>query len=395
VRTTNSGGVWEKQVGNLHTYNDTYFTDINTGYIVGKGGIVRKTTDAGLSWSDINLNTTYSLNKVFFTSSNTGYICGDSGLVRKTTNAGLDWFSQTTPAADSSLLSIHFVNENTGYIGVFPWSILKTTNAGANWTRIYYNSQKDIAYYYDIDFWDSEMGVIAGDLGVLLTSNAGINWTRIIIPSSNLKSINYLDSSNIIAFGYADRIIKSTNSGQTWFNISNQFGATIFSSQFFGDQFGVICGDLGRVARTTNGGLNWILQEFLASESLTSLYFTDPNTGYVVGQAGQIVKTTNGGLSYIISNSELIPYNYVLHQNYPNPFNPVTTIDYELRKPGLIEINVFDVSGKFIKTLVNKFHSAGSYSLKMMADDLSSGIYFYTMHSNNQFINSKKLLIIK
>jgi len=395
VRTTNSGGVWEKQVGNLKTYSDVFFTDNNTGYIVGKAGIVRKTTNAGQNWSDINLNTTYSLNKVFFTNSNTGYICGDSGLVRKTTDAGSNWISQATPAVDSNFLSLHFVNENTGYIGVYPLSILKTTNAGVNWIRNYTNPITDIGVYYDIDFINIEDGIVAGDNGILKTTNSGMNWSKVLIPSSSLNSINYLDSSNIIAFGSGNEILKSTDAGQTWININFQFGGNIYSSQFFGNQFGIICGQQGRVARTTNGGINWIFQEFLESELLYSLNFTDPNTGYVVGQGGQIIKTTNGGLSVVNLSSEVIPQDYILHQNYPNPFNPNTIIDYELRKSGVIRINVYDISGKHIKTLVNKLHSSGNYSFEMEASDLSSGVYFYTMYSNNRFINTKKFLIIK
>jgi len=395
VRTTNSGGVWKKQVGNLKTYTDIFFTDINTGYIVGKAGIVRKTTNSGQNWSDINLGTTYGLNKVFFTSSNTGYICGDSGFVSKTTDAGSNWISQITPATDSNFLSLHFVNENTGYLGTDLGSIIKTTNGGAKWTRIYTLTGTGIPSLNDIDFLNFEKGIVVGTSRILLTTNSGQNWQIVVQNGIALKTVNYLDTTNIIACGSSDRILKSTDAGQTWFNINFQFGGNIYSSQFFGNQFGIICGQNGRVARTTNGGINWILQEFLASEILYSLNFTDPNTGYVVGQGGQIIKTTNGGLSFISSSLEVIPQDYTLHQNYPNPFNPNTTIDYELRKPGVIEIKVYDISGKYIKTLVNKYHPPGNYTLEMEASDLSSGVYFYTMYSNNHFINSKKFLIIK
>ena len=395
VRTTNSGGVWEKQVGNLKTYTDIFFTDINTGYIVGKAGIVRKTTNAGQNWSDINLSTTYSLNKAFFTSSNTGYICGDSGLVRRTTNAGLNWISQTTPVADTGFMSVHFINSSTGFLGTEGGSVLKTTNAGSNWRHVFTITGIGDRSTNDFAFLNETHGVVAATLSIYFTTNAGDNWTSRIFPATYFNSINYLDSNNIIAFASSDKIVKSTDAGQTWFNINNQFGGNIYSSQFFGNQFGIICGQNGRVARTINGGINWILQEFLASEILYSLNFTDPNTGYVVGQGGQIIKTTNGGLSFISSSSEVIPQDYTLHQNYPNPFNPNTTIDYELRKPGIIEIKVYDISGKYVKILVNKFHPPGNYSLKVEASDLSSGVYFYTMYSNNHFINTKKFLIIK
>ncbi|MEO7357784.1 MAG: YCF48-related protein [Ignavibacteria bacterium] len=395
VRSTNAGESWQKHAGNLQTYYDIYFTDIYIGYIIGEKGLVRKTTDGGLSWNDINLNTTLQLNKIFFTSSNTGYICGDSGLVRKTTDAGLNWISQTTPAADTGFMSIHFINDDTGFLGTDGGSVLKTTNSGSSWRHVFRITGIGDRSTNDFDFLNETHGVVAATLSLYFTTNSGDNWTSTIFPATYFNSINYLDSNNIIAFASSDKIVKSTNAGQSWFNINNQFGGNIYSSQFFGNQFGIICGEDGRVARTTNGGINWILQEFLASEFLNSVYFANPNIGYIVGEYGQIIKTTNGGLSFINLSSQFIPENYTLHQNYPNPFNPNTTIDFELRKPGVIRISVYDISGKFVKTLVDKFHTSGIYSLKMEASELSSGVYFYTMYSSNHFINSKKFLKIK
>jgi len=102
VHSTNAGAVWEKQIGNIKTYRDVFFTNANTGFITGEKGLLIKTVDAGLSWNRINLNTTFGIKKVFFTNPSIGYICGDSGLVRKTTTAGVNWISQTIPAAETN-----------------------------------------------------------------------------------------------------------------------------------------------------------------------------------------------------------------------------------------------------------------------------------------------------
>jgi len=395
VRSTSNGELWAKQVGNIKTYRDIFFANNNTGFVAGEKGLLIKTVDAGLTWSRINLNTTLGIKKIFFTNENTGYICGDSGLVMKTTNTGVNWISQTTPAADTNLLSIYFLNENTGYIGVFYRSILKTTNGGLNWIRIYTNETTDIALYNDFDFLNDNSGYSVGENGLLKTTDGGLNWSKIFIGGTAFNSINYLDSSNIIAFGYTDRIIKSSNGGLSWFNINNQLGATIFSSQFFGSNHGIICGDLGRVGMTTNGGINWTLQPFVASEYLYSIYFTDPNTGYAVGQAGQIIKTTNGGLSFIKSQASFTPEDFILHQNYPNPFNPKTQINFELKKSGSIRIDIYDAAGKSLKTLTNKFHALGKYSLEFDASGFSSGVYFYTIYANDILADTKKCLLIK
>ncbi len=85
--------------------------------------------------------------------------------------------------------------------------------------------------------------------------------------------------------------------------------------------------------------------------------------------------------------------NIKLLQNYPNPFNPTTIINYTLPTDGIIKLSVFNVLGQQIKILINGFMQAGSYSTPFDGSNLSSGIYFYKLESNNQ-IQSKKMLLL-
>ena len=85
---------------------------------------------------------------------------------------------------------------------------------------------------------------------------------------------------------------------------------------------------------------------------------------------------------------------YKLYQNYPNPFNPTTTIRYEIPQDGFVTIEVFDVLGQKIRTLVNKFQKADSYEVDFSGSALAGGIYIYRMKVND-FITSKKMVLIK
>ncbi|GJQ61371.1 MAG: hypothetical protein SCALA702_04240 [Melioribacteraceae bacterium] len=76
-------------------------------------------------------------------------------------------------------------------------------------------------------------------------------------------------------------------------------------------------------------------------------------------------------------NNDDIPTEFSLGQNYPNPFNPVTTIEYSLKEEGLVNIDVFDVKGEKVKTLVNSMQSGGKHNVKFNANNLASGVYFY------------------
>lgn len=96
----------------------------------------------------------------------------------------------------------------------------------------------------------------------------------------------------------------------------------------------------------------------------------------------------------IISGNEKSQMRYELKQNYPNPFNPSTTIEYSIPENGYIKIEVFDISGRLIRILINDFIFAGNYKVKFNPDGLSSGIYFYKL-SSYYFSDVKKMLFIK
>jgi hypothetical protein len=104
------------------------------------------------------------------------------------------------------------------------------------------------------------------------------------------------------------------------------------------------------------------------------------------------------------NNGTSLP-DFRLYQNYPNPFNPTTTIKYSVpvgtspacpagRFMKFIQLKVYDILGKEIKTLVNENQPAGNYEVRFDAKDLPSGIYFYRIQSGN-FSEIKKMILLK
>lgn len=84
---------------------------------------------------------------------------------------------------------------------------------------------------------------------------------------------------------------------------------------------------------------------------------------------------------------------YYLSQNFPNPFNPATTISYQIKESGLVQLNVYDILGKEVSVLVNEERSQGKYSVKFNGSSFSSGVYFYSLHVNDFFENKKMILL--
>ncbi len=94
-----------------------------------------------------------------------------------------------------------------------------------------------------------------------------------------------------------------------------------------------------------------------------------------------------------------VPDRFALHQNYPNPFNPTTTIRFDLPVAGKITLQIFNIKGELVRSLVAGTYSAGSYTVTWDGRDdrgisLASGVYFYQLTAKD-FMATKKLLMIK
>jgi hypothetical protein len=95
-----------------------------------------------------------------------------------------------------------------------------------------------------------------------------------------------------------------------------------------------------------------------------------------------------------VKDIPLLPSTITLEQNYPNPFNPSTTIRYFLPAKGLVTLEVFDMLGRRISTLVNQKQFSGPHQVQWNAQSISSGIYFYRLTCNTT-ISTKKMLFIR
>ena len=94
-----------------------------------------------------------------------------------------------------------------------------------------------------------------------------------------------------------------------------------------------------------------------------------------------------------------VPESFELYQNFPNPFNSSTTIRYELPLPSEVQINIFDITGRLIKTLIDREFQAGSFIIDWNGEDsrnekVSSGVYFYRIDAGG-FSKSIKMILIK
>jgi len=125
------------------------------------------------------------------------------------------------------------------------------------------------------------------------------------------------------------------------------------------------------------------------------------NSLYICGYEN--ISVNNGNIKVIrllpviprVTNlSSTVPTNFRLYQNYPNPFNPSTKIRFDILKNANVYIKLYDVRGVLVRELVNSLLLPGTYELEFEATSLPSGIYFYTLSSDNYF-DKMKMAIIK
>jgi hypothetical protein len=118
-----------------------------------------------------------------------------------------------------------------------------------------------------------------------------------------------------------------------------------------------------------------------------------------------IINTSSGGIAQVddiefssatnlaTDDNHLLPAEFELHQNYPNPFNPSTVINFALPHQSDVQLELFDVVGKKISTLISENLPAGSYSYNWTRPaGMASGIYYYRLKTND-FVATRKMIL--
>jgi len=91
---------------------------------------------------------------------------------------------------------------------------------------------------------------------------------------------------------------------------------------------------------------------------------------------------------------QLTPFTFKLCQNYPNPFNSATSFQFALPQESQVEIKAYDLSGRYVDTVVNAVRAAGVHQLNWAADDLPSGTYLIRFEAS-EFKTTQKVTLIR
>jgi len=446
LRTVDGGYNWfHSSKTSLDVVNAVAFFDCNIGYFVGTGGMIYKTINGGQKWeSGIACECAAHLLGVSFCNESSGCVVGQNGTIFHTDNAGKTWTAQTRVCDISGFFGdICFCDEKSGFIVTWEGKILKTNDAGINWelktagvprgcslSSVCFPDSKagyavgtvalktmdngeswiklDQGYEYeynrDVQFIDTATGYIVGDNGkIFKTKDGGNTWEQIYERKlMDLYACHFVDKNRGWAVGwirYEGVIMRTLNGGETWDYQVSGTSSYLFDVFFTDARTGWIVGSSGTILHTVNAGADWE-QQGGTSEVLRAVYFVDDEIGWAVGSGGTIIKTnTNYNKSETIVT---LPENVVLMQCYPNPFNAATTISFSLIRPYNVTLNIYDVLGREVTTLIQDKTFVGKNEVYFDASSYSTGTYFYRIHAvgigeyeDQDIMKVGKLLLLK
>jgi hypothetical protein len=136
-----------------------------------------------------------------------------------------------------------------------------------------------------------------------------------------------------------------------------------------------------------------IIDELTFGEQTTDISY---GRSYDGGSSWKSFDSPTPGYSNLMTNMEqLIPRTSALNPNYPNPFNPQTTIDFQLSRPGDVDLCIYDLKGNKVSVLLHDTRQSGYHRLQWNAERYASGVYLAILRVNDQLIGSQKMLLIK
>lgn len=383
---------------------------------------VMRSTDGGNTWTNAtgNLTTSGRAFTIGAASDQVAVVGFESGAAFRTTNGGTTWSAVTWPSPANTFMNrVLFVSPTVGYAQGdhapapnLQWPVYKTTNAGATWTLTNtpnaFQSGSNIEFGQNsgMFFLNENVGWFTGYIAenqpsrVYRTTDGGNSWASTTLPNGTGFNINLaaFDANNVFVIMQqaAPTVRRSTDGGATFVNPTPGLSTIPTAIAARPNTNELYVTTTNSILKSTDGGNTWTAEAIPSNiTGLNFLIFANERNGWACGANGMIVKYQPATTSSIGGNAvSEKPSTFKLMQNYPNPFNPTTTITYQLPSVSDVKLEVFDVLGRKVATLINARQTPGLHSVNFNATPLASGVYFYRLQTAS-FVETKKMLLVK
>lgn len=388
-------------------------------WVAGDSGYILYSNDLGESWSVQHFNYDFDITDIFFLDKDNGWAVENGTLdninvtnfILSTSDGGVTWNSTRFRPDNVNLYSICFRNHQTGFVGGDNSLFAMTTNSGTDWNEI----PRDTATFSHfpirkIRFINDSTGFAVGGIfdrgGVIWhCTDGGFNWMTDSAYADPFFDMAFVDSLTVVALAsdiersFPSAVFKTTDLGNSWFyqeipyygvsrGIDKRTSTEIWGT--FQREFIV----------STDAGENWFT--FLTPDSIEvyDIAFTDSLHGFAVAQNGIFLRYIPKVVS--VHENELKQINsFFVYPNYPNPFNSSTRIKIQLVNRSFLNISVYNSIGEKVQTIYNGISDREVSEYFFTAENLPSGIYFYTVEAievTNRFnsnIYIGKMILLK
>jgi photosystem II stability/assembly factor-like uncharacterized protein len=431
-RTTDGGSNWSPATGGLPFMN---FMSVRiAGSTVYAGSIangIYSSTDNGVTWTQKVTGLKARDMSGFIIDGATLYANGNS--IFKTSDNGDTWENVRGNLKDSSSMpTLVYINGSTMFERDFPaTSLERSTDGGATWTVVG-NGLSPFGTVTGIV--DVPGGLLTVSSRVYKSIDNGDNWVQVDSSLGLFVSFSALTKIGSTIYAYGMGIAKSTDDGTTWVRADSGLPAFYSPSTLVGNGSGlyVSSGFTSGIYRSTNDGQSWSLwtsgaysqllihgndlfgcrdndgvfirKNFAGTFTRISTGLPTPNFRYTFAiHNGWMFVGTGGNsvwrrpLSDVTAVEEIagtLPTKFMLSQNYPNPFNPMTNFELRIADFGFVTLQVYDVLGREVTSLVNETLQPGTYKVSWDAGNQTSGVYYYKLQAGS-YSETKKMLLVK
>jgi len=387
--------------------NDTLYAARNPFFGAQINGGVYRSIDGGVSW-DTLYSVAYNASagvRLFLHPTDSKILFMISGSLYKSTNSGQSWTSILSGNGSLVRLAINPKNPLIMYATkTYPLgTVYKTTNGGGSWSIAGDGLMQDIYFAagpIDINPENPEIVLLGTNNGLYRTTNAGSYWDTTSIKGT-IPGINFHPRLPNIAFTSTDynwTTYKSTNFGESWIAVIGSRTANKFIINEIRNNIIYNTSNL----KSIDTGDTW----FMIDTSFTGWGDLDNNNDENATLFG--VNITYGLFSFKdnitnISDDEVALNKFVI-SSFPNPFNSTTTIQLTIQEQKEISIQIYDILGRLIKTVLNNsFIEPGQHRYYWdgkndAGSTVSTGIYFgkiFINQNNSSEVKSLKMILLK
>jgi photosystem II stability/assembly factor-like uncharacterized protein len=390
---TNPAGVRAASDGIL--YSQQYILPSMVLFRSASNGVVWDSvfTSPGAAINSVNVN---SRGYVFLTTEGAGCF--------RSTDLGATWTAIDTGLTTTVTRAIAFGPSSDVYLGTRDFGVYRSTDDGAHWTNVITGlAEFDIASLA-VDSSGNIFAGVKGTNGIYKSTDQGGHWS--LTSMTNLFRVYAIavhPNGHIFAGTQADPpgaptpdgVYRSTDNGASWAQ-AGLTGVSIAgapSIDFLRDGTLFVATDTGGVFTSTDEGSTWnAANTGLATRHVINIAVA--NDYLFAGTIAGIFRSVQPVMAVIGRVNWIRPAGVALYDGYPNPFNPTTVLGFQIPAAGLVRLDICDLSGRTVTTLVNGKMAPGYYEVRWDAARFASGLYFGRLQAGSE-LRTRKLLLVK